>query len=955
MEYPIQMTKQHLSTKIFKAYFIYLREHFPKINIAECCEKAGLPLEYIENENNWVSVIFSKNFLKEIKEATKEDRISYIVGQKSLERKYLGDFFYFFLKYSFSTQQCYKLVTSLGQNFNKVMKMEVLSAQKNHYKFKYSPSNMESLNEEEQTSLIGNLENIYENTLGYLQGIPVIYGNPPATASYEIKQEGEIKVLIVDLTYQDKASLFKRWTPWAIGIVLAFLLVKFLPANWSLAGSQITFYYWILVAFLFAFIFGFQKAFQYRKITLATENAIKTLDAQYKELQVSQEKLEDSYDKLKVLNEMKSEFLANTSHELRTPLNGIIGLAESLMEGATGKLPDLTVRNLNMIAMSGKRLTSLVNDILDFSKLQKKTLEINAKNIDLNETVDQVIELSNSLIGTKEILLESKLSSDLPLVRADENRLFQILYNLIGNAIKFTEQGQVKVEAMADEERMTLYVKDSGIGIPAEKHHKIFESFEQADGSTSRNYGGTGLGLAITKQLIELQQGQIWVESVIGKGSTFAFTLPLSVEQVKADNKTKSPESGKTQNEMAPSEKEHTEKITNCDRFKQYGKSRGRILVVDDEPVNLQVLINHLSLTGYETTTAMNGKEALEVLQSATEEFDLVLLDIMMPVMNGFEFCKAVREKEENTSRNLPIIMLTAKNQIDDLVQAFCLGANDYITKPFIKEELIVRVKNHLSLVQAVDLRVKFNEKLHSEKLTFLGQLIAGVAHEINTPIGTSLTAACFARDNSKNTFDLLENNKLKKSQLHEYFTETINGTQIICTNINRVHGLIDNFKMLSIDHNAEHKKEFNLERYLKLAIELLANEVKDKQTVFKILCDPDINLNSYPGCLVQILSGLISNSLIHGYEDKELIITIQGKLEENRLLITYQDDGCGIPHENRDKIFDPFFTTKKNKGSIGLGLNIIMNLVTNKLAGEMIFENRDPSGVQFHITLPLS
>ncbi|MCZ0903654.1 ATP-binding protein, partial [Microcoleus sp. HI-ES] len=234
--------------------------------------------------------------------------------------------------------------------------------------------------------------------------------------------------------------------------------------------------------------------------------------------------------------------------------NGIIGLTESLIDGATGQLPESTISNLEIIASSGRRLSNLINDILDFSKLRHKNIELQIKPIGIREIVDIVVTLSQPLIGTKNLQLINSVTPDIPLVDADENRVQQILYNLIGNAIKFTESGRVEISANAlgldsppltDKEssvtsqlqslivrsKLQITVFDSGIGIAEDKLERIFKSFEQADGSTAREYGGTGLGLAVTKQLVELHGGEIHVSSKLGIGSQFTFSLPISQNQ----------------------------------------------------------------------------------------------------------------------------------------------------------------------------------------------------------------------------------------------------------------------------------------------------------------------------------------------------------------------------------------------------------------------------------------
>jgi adenylate cyclase len=417
--------------------------------------------------------------------------------------------------------------------------------------------------------------------------------------------------------------------------------------------------------------------------------------------------LKQKNQELEQLDHIKDEFLANTSHELRTPLNGMIGLAESMLEGAAGSLTELQRKNLVMIAQSGHRLATLINDILDFYKLRHNTIELQLQPTGLREITEVVLTLVRPLMGHKSIQLLNKISDDIPLVNADENRLQQILYNLAGNAIKFTEQGTVTVSASLlpiDPQLIVVKISDTGIGIPADKLHRIFESFEQADGSTSREYGGTGLGLAVTQQLVNLHGGKIWVESTVGVGSDFMFTLPIAEETeakltVSESNSLFShPNLQKNLQLLSPiqTENEAIEKTFERDK-PAYQSNQFKILIVDDDPVNLQVLVNYLHLHNYAVMQATNGLEAIAFLEAGYIP-DLILLDVMMPRMTGYEVTRKIRETWP--PHQLPIMMLTAKNQVSDLVSGFEVGANDYLSKPLNKDELLARIKTHLRIQQ---------------------------------------------------------------------------------------------------------------------------------------------------------------------------------------------------------------------------------------------------------------
>ncbi|MEL6671361.1 MAG: ATP-binding protein [Bacteroidota bacterium] len=396
-------------------------------------------------------------------------------------------------------------------------------------------------------------------------------------------------------------------------------------------------------------------------------------------------------ERLEQVDKLKDEFLANTSHELRTPLNGIIGISEYLMEGG-GNFTEEEVRHqLSMIISSGKRLSTLVDDLLDFSKLRSHTIALQQKPLDIRSLTEIVLRLTDSLARVKNLGLYNDISPDTPSVLGDENRLQQILFNLIGNAIKFTDKGEIRVSAREKEGMVEIEVSDTGIGIPAEKLDTIFTSFEQADGDISRTYGGTGLGLTITRKLVELHGGHIRVESEPGKGSNFFFSLPISDTEAEGELLL----TDRIAMAKVAGEEEELPALTAAGPKDSFSQSV-RILVVDDEPINLHVITNHLTAANYSIQAATNGEEALQILDR-DGPFDLVLLDLMMPKMSGYEVCQRIREKY--LPSELPVIFITAKNQVGDLVQGLAYGANDYLAKPFSKNEFLARVKTHLNLL----------------------------------------------------------------------------------------------------------------------------------------------------------------------------------------------------------------------------------------------------------------
>ncbi len=708
------------------------------------------------------------------------------------------------------------------------------------------------------------------------------------------------------------------------------------------------------------------------------------------ELADSYQKIEAQNAELRRLDRVKDEFLANTSHELRTPLNGIIGLAESLMDGAAGSLDEKVIFNLKMISTSSRRLSSLVNDILDFSKMRRQKLKLSLKPVSLRHTVESVFELSHGLAKPKSLRLINTVAEDLPLVQADENRLLQILHNLTGNAIKFTDSGEIQIEAeQTHDDRIKVCVKDTGIGILPEKYDAIFRSFEQVDGAADRKFGGAGLGLSITRMLVEAHGGEICLTSIIGEGTTFFFTLPVFqedqqeiepaipsnffLEDAKFSSRHLAPALKQEEKKHLPAEAGEISLSGRQEAFPGAPRPESellQILVIDDEPINLQVLGNYLKLHQCHVVTAMNGKDALNLLrdrESEGQRFDLILLDVMMPGMTGYEVTRRIRRKYNLFE--MPVLLLTAMNQPGDLVQGFHSGANDYITKPFYKSELLARMGVHANLrnkylklekqlkEHAAELR-KTNEELREAKdiadaaTLAKSDFLANMSHEIRTPMNGVIVAA-----------DLAMGMDLPPKT--EYYLKIIHSSAYSLLEI--INKILD-FSKIEAGHLDLEMRPFRLDDVMDEVMDIFVNKAPEKQIELLVDIEPGTPMALVGDSLrlKQILTNLVGNAIKFTENQGVVCVgaTCHSQVEfgerevadPDRIGLKFfvKDTGVGIAAEHLSKVFQPFSqadvgTTRKYGGS-GLGLCISRQLV-EMMEGEILVKSEPGKGSTFSFT----
>jgi len=665
------------------------------------------------------------------------------------------------------------------------------------------------------------------------------------------------------------------------------------------------------------------------------------------QLEQARMEIEQSYQKLQEMNHLKSRFFANISHELRTPLTFIMGPTEMLLNREFGKITHKQEEYLLMIQTHSTRLLRLINHLLNLSKVDAERTRLSLKRGNLIEFIRQIIHSIMIVAEQKSIKVTFSAHEPIPEFLYDPDKMEDILLNLLSNALKFTEKGRIRVSCTRSGSNVVVKISDTGIGIPKGSIPMLFDRFFQVDNEKSRASTGTGIGLALVKEWVELHRGRVWALSEEGKGSTFVFTIPILIEEVVekiavVENRTKTISSAQL---GLPSDEESID-------WQNVSVRNGaeKILIVDDNSDMLRYMADQLK-NDYNLFFAKNGEEGVAISKLAQP--DLILSDIMMPVKDGYQMCREL--KGDTQTSHIPLIFLTAKGDISDKIEGFEQGGDDYLTKPFNKEELKVRVRSLLKIKKLQKEVITKNQQLeealkevkrvgydliHAEKMAALGVVMAGIAHEINNPVSFAKGSLSVVR----NAVDGMKRGEMKGIQ------EVEMSLDIIDTGLERAAAIVQSLS--SFVRKDDQWTEVNIQASLETTLRLLYHEIKQRIEICRDYTELPL-IEASPGQINQALMNIFLNAIQAIPGTGRIWVTTRA--QEKEVTIVIRDNGVGIHEKSIDKIFDPFFTTKEIGKGTGLGMAITRKIIVENHRGTIDVKSKIGWGTEMMITLPLS
>jgi signal transduction histidine kinase len=656
------------------------------------------------------------------------------------------------------------------------------------------------------------------------------------------------------------------------------------------------------------------------------------------------EKLERALESQRELDRLKTQFFDNVSHELRTPLTLILLSLDSIKNGR-GELTPKVRHHLETMERSTIRLLRLINHLLDLAKLEAGKTRLRYESVQVADFLESIVVPFRVFAEQKKIRLALEGTCSSPIL-LDPEKAEAIFQNLISNALKFTpEGGTVRVRFREDPDRVAVEIYDTGVGMAAKDLPLIFDRFAQADSSGVRRFGGTGIGLALVKETVELHGGSISVNSELGVGSCFCVTLPKGASHVREDLRERR---GTEIAQVRERRSDSLDPIASLrpklamESFEQNepksesaategAAARKKLLVVEDDASMRQFLVNILR-ERYQVIEAEDGQDGQN--KARLKQPDLILSDVVMPLMSGLQLTRALKESPETA--DIPVILLTARGDAENVADGLSCGANDYLSKPFVPRELFARIETQLRLRDAA-LRLA-----ETERLAVMGLLTTGFAHEVRNPLNGLLNSLEPIRSSLENEDEVESLDRKRAREEVAALLETIE------TCGQRIQHLSES--LLSFARPSAKLGPVDIGHSLDATLKVLNWRMPPGIVIERQYKSADLVWGD-EAALNQVWLNLIDNALRAMGNTGHLQLATERMDDE--LIVSIADSGGGIPRDALDRIFEPFFSTRPVGEGTGLGLALCQRIVLRH-HGRISVNSDEGAGTRFRIALPL-
>ncbi|MGZ3457337.1 MAG: ATP-binding protein [Archangium sp.] len=919
---------------------LYFERRYGAARLAEVFHRHSfsLSLDYLRTPTNFISLMFLEQLADALVAESGDSQFMRKAGLSMAGPETLG-FAYYMVRAFGSLEICFRKTVELSSSYNRVGHFEIEQLERERLVLAY------------RSTVPEQSRHICELRMGQFASFPTIWGLPPAEVSESQCQVQGADCCRYHLHWMDPLPVWGRYTGLllgAVGGVGASMLGLGHPAFTvtSLALAGVSMGSWVdlrremrrkdaALNEQAEGMMGSLEELQQRydemfRINVALEDRVA---ARTRELTEANVRLEAALATQKELDRLKSEFFDNVSHELRTPLTLILLTLDSLLQRGREEFDAPVRQHLETMNRSASKLLKLINNLLDLTKLEAGMTKLRHEPLDLQAFLSALLVPFEVMADQKRVALELEGSSATS-VHVDVALIESVFQNLISNALKFTTQGKVAVRLHEDDSWVHVEVIDTGVGIAAQDLSLIFDRFAQADSSGTRRFGGTGIGLALVKETIELHKGSISVSSELGKGSNFHVRLPKGhAHALEAPREVQgapvparpirrsgeAPAIGEPESPLATSAVEALPPAPDSEA----GPDAPRVLVVEDEP-EIRAFLRDVLKPYYRLLEATNGEEGLKVAQR--ERPDLIVSDVMMPVMSGIQMLAALRDSSETV--DTPVIMLTARQEVDAKVEGLTLGANDYLGKPFFPREMLARIEAQLRLRDAA-VRAAENERLAAT-----GLLTSGFAHEVHNPLNGLMNALAPLRESlTQGTPDP---------------AMAVAMLDLIEECGQRIRGLAEG--LLSFVRTGSKAVAVDLGASLDASVQALSWRLPPGMKVERdYQCSEPVW--SDPGSLNQVWVNLLDNAV--RAVGPEGVVKVSTVREGSDAVVSIVDNGVGIKPEHMDRLFQPFFSTRDAGEGTGLGLALCQRIILRQ-GGRIRIHSEYGKGTRVEVRLPL-